>query len=430
MSEAVNDPAVSAWGAPTDFVPQQPELGPVTIDSTAQIERLIQSGCPTLVFPVELEQRFLHDTAADRLRVMVGSMMLVIVLFNGYLLSDWYMIPDVFHQAMVIRLGVFTPGCFAMLYLLHKVTRPRVREFVLMLGGLAGAAVAVYMPSISHDAMAGPYLVCLANTVMFLHAVVQMRFWFALVMDVIVLMLFATALLYVPPFPVAIMIPVLLVLLSTMTFNLYGCYTVERDERMSWLHRAKEAALTSALKDANERLDRLSRSDLLTQVANRRHFDEFLTQVWNRAARDGSPVALLLIDVDHFKAFNDRYGHPVGDECLRQVASTLKRHLRRPGDLVARFGGEEFVVVLPGLTLETAMQAAERVREAVERLAQPHAGSTTAAVVTVSMGVASMTAHDPLSSQMTLVTRADDALYKAKADGRNRVCGWQEEVFA
>lgn len=396
------------------------DLGPVDADSPGLIDRLLTQGFPTLRFPADLERRFQREAAPDRLRVILITAVLVLILFNGYLLSDRLMIPDVFPQAVALRTGLFTPVSLIGLYVLVKSRSPFFRELLVLMAALLATGISLYLICISKDPLAGPYLISLAMTVMFSHSVAQMRFWMAVVLDVCLCIGMVISLWFIPPAPMEIMIPLGLVMQSTITFTLFGCYSLERDERRNWLLRLRETKLTAALKTANERLDKVSRCDLLTQVANRRHFDEFLTRVWERAEIDGSVVSLIMIDVDHFKAYNDHYGHPAGDECLRQVAGTLKRRLRRPGDLVARFGGEEFIAVLTGTSLPIALQAAERIRIALERLQLPHVGSTTHSFVTASLGVACMKPMDPGASQQALIARADEALYRAKAAGRNR----------
>lgn len=177
---------------------------------------------------------------------------------------------------------------------------------------------------------------------------------------------------------------------------------------------------TRALDQANRELLRLSSVDGLTGVANRRQFDGCLESEWRRATRSQAPLSLLLLDVDCFKAFNDRYGHLAGDECLRRVASALADQTRRAPDLVARYGGEEFAVLLPETTSEGALALAESLRAAVEELRVPHDGSLAASVVTVSIGCATRV---PLAGQQpeSLVAWADRALYRAKRGGRNRV---------
>jgi len=176
---------------------------------------------------------------------------------------------------------------------------------------------------------------------------------------------------------------------------------------------------TRALEEANFRLELLSNTDGLTGVANRRSFDMVLEQEWSRAQRSGIPLALIMLDVDHFKNYNDHFGHLAGDDCLRALTQALLKEVRRSGELVARYGGEEFVVLLPDSTLHQAQEAAQRIQQAVWLLALPHAG-TPAGMVTFSFGVASL---NPSLSHLPeeLVRQADLALYRAKGSGRNRI---------
>jgi diguanylate cyclase (GGDEF)-like protein len=157
----------------------------------------------------------------------------------------------------------------------------------------------------------------------------------------------------------------------------------------------------------------------LTGVANRRHLDAVLQAEWQRALRQGHLLALAMIDLDHFKRFNDHYGHLAGDQCLRQVASVLAGHAKRSGELVARYGGEEFAVILPGLGPEQAMEWAEDLRSRVAELQIAHQDSDQG-VVTISCGVVAMV---PTGERVAvdLIRLADQALYRAKSAGRNRV---------
>jgi diguanylate cyclase (GGDEF)-like protein len=173
------------------------------------------------------------------------------------------------------------------------------------------------------------------------------------------------------------------------------------------------------LETANARLTELSATDGLTGIGNRRAFDATLQTEWGRAARDATDLALLVMDVDHFKSFNDRYGHPAGDECLRLVAEVMERTLRRPPDFAARFGGEEFVALRPGIDEVGARTVAERVRLAVLDACMAHEGNPIGRV-TVSIGAASM-APRPGDVAQKLIDLADRALYSAKQGGRNQV---------
>ncbi len=182
------------------------------------------------------------------------------------------------------------------------------------------------------------------------------------------------------------------------------------------------AARTVELQAATERLAQLSREDPLTGVANRRRLDEALEDEWRRATRQREPLALLLLDVDFFKSYNDRLGHVAGDICLQAVARAVADAHRRAGEVVARYGGEEFAVLLPGTARAEALAAGEALRRRVQELDLPHPGSDVARVVTVSVGVASLgpqTGRTPTE----LLVEADRALYRAKSGGRNRVEG-------
>lgn len=184
--------------------------------------------------------------------------------------------------------------------------------------------------------------------------------------------------------------------------------------------RSSLLGLARQLDAANHELQRLSAADGLTAVANRRHFDNCLMREWRRALRAQRCMALVLCDVDHFKPFNDTYGHVAGDECLRSVARILQLHAKRPGDVVARYGGEEFAVVLPETDSHGASVLAERMRLAIETAGIPHQGSGFGRV-TVSIGVAGGVPKRTERAENLLET-ADRALYQAKHAGRNRVC--------
>jgi len=187
------------------------------------------------------------------------------------------------------------------------------------------------------------------------------------------------------------------------------------------------------LERMNAELSRLARFDALTGVANRRHFDERLSQEFARAAREKSPLSLLMIDVDHFKRFNDLHGHQAGDAALSKIAQAITASLRRPADLVARYGGEEFAVILPGTTTEGAIERAEAIRKKVETLEITRPGTSIIHRITISVGTASVTPTEvpstspgssssmSLPSPTKLIAAADSALYRTKNDGRNRV---------
>ncbi|MGB6975113.1 MAG: sensor domain-containing diguanylate cyclase [Terracidiphilus sp.] len=182
---------------------------------------------------------------------------------------------------------------------------------------------------------------------------------------------------------------------------------------------ARKAA-EAELQEAYRALEAMAITDALTHLANRRHLDQYLAAEWRRAMRGRTPLSLLLLDVDKFKAYNDNYGHLRGDSLLQQVAEAVQDVVTRTGDLVARFGGEEFAIVLPNTCNEGAMEVAERVCNAVRERRLPHKASPIG-YLTVSAGCATLV---PRRGQhaATLIQMADEALYAAKKNGRNQVC--------
>lgn len=175
------------------------------------------------------------------------------------------------------------------------------------------------------------------------------------------------------------------------------------------------------LKIKSDMLEQLASVDGLLNIYNRRRFDEVLKIEWVRAQRTNSPLSLIMIDIDHFKLYNDHYGHAGGDGCLKLVALTLKNCLKRPTDFIARYGGEEIVVILPETDCEGAALIAELMRREIAGEQMPHAASPTAAHVTISVGVAKALPDGHIDSSQALLEAADAQLYLAKNSGRNRV---------
>jgi diguanylate cyclase (GGDEF)-like protein len=184
--------------------------------------------------------------------------------------------------------------------------------------------------------------------------------------------------------------------------------------------------LENELAEAFFEADAYAAQDYITGLANRRTFDSQLKQEWNRMLREHGTLSMLMIDVDHFKLYNDFYGHMAGDECLRKIGSILARVQRRGGDFVARFGGEKFAVLLPRAYSQGAMALAERIRQSVSDACLQHSPYQ-AGIVTISVGVGTLQAEESKDEKL-LIERADQALYIAKRAGRNQVAVWTDGV--
>jgi len=342
----------------------------------ARIDALLNKGFALLKFPAALEDQFLRDTLEARRRHFLISGMLALVLYNGFLIVDYLMAPDVFELAVRLRLLYLTP----------------IGLFLIFLGTRTNWRIVRMMPPMAYEAIIVAIGLFAAMTLAFILSETKGRLvW-----------------------------PIVTLVGATALFSLVANYTMEHDERRRYLLTMRERGVVRELSQTYERLQALSHVDGLTGLYNRRHFQEHLENVWGRAQYDKELVSMLMIDIDQFKRYNDRYGHPAGDECLQQIAQVLQNTLRRPEDLIARYGGEEFIALMPHADQQQAMQAAERVRQAVEALEIRHESSTASRFVTVSIGVACVRADFALKDAV-LISAADHALQQAKREGRNRI---------
>lgn len=373
-----------------------------------------------------MEARYLQERAPIHARQLEFAAWLLFALFNGMVLGDWLMAADQFDAAWRVRLTVYVPVALAGLVAMRMTSRT-IREWVFVAMGGLPAAITAWICWRSSDPLSGPHLAALALILLSCGCAYRLRFWIAAASNALICLVFIVGALAKDDMAVAILVPSAIMLLALMLFNLYGCYRLERDDRANWFFLDQEAALIREMQASNQSLDELSRFDALTGLANRRYFESFLAQVWSRCSRDGRPVSLLMFDVDHFKAYNDRYGHPAGDACLQAIAAALDVHLRKPFDLVARLGGEEFAAVLSDTDEEAARKAGERVCQSIAALKLPHECSPTADQVTVSIGVACADPRIADATTTQLLAQADAALYESKRSGRNRVSVYMPE---
>lgn len=191
-------------------------------------------------------------------------------------------------------------------------------------------------------------------------------------------------------------------------------------QRISSMRR-RLLEVSAELEEANSKLQRLANIDALTELTNRRQMNKYLERMLLHCARSALPLSIIMLDIDYFKDYNDHYGHPAGDSCLKKVAKILERSITRPIDMAARYGGEEFIIILPETQVVGAHHLAEKIRLGIENLSIPHVKSEEYGKVTASFGVSSILPTEA-STLQHLIKEADQALYQAKESGRNRVC--------
>lgn len=381
----------------------------------------------------EIEQRFNESSAASRLQHFMVSGWIALLVYTLFLLVDWHIAPDVFQLALALRLGVFAPLAVGVLLLGMRYRSwvlahvpPRWIEYAIALTGVIAAmtmaAVLVFNPTIQQSNWLVYYHGGFVPVLIYGNVVQRLRFGVAVAFSTSILLLELACLsLALDKVSVGLLITMPVFIVTMAAYTLITNYRLERDERERYLQLLRAQDLREQLHQTRQQLEASSLMDPLTGVANRRYFDDFLRTVWDARRGSGQAVALLLVDVDHFKAFNDHYGHPAGDECLRYVARAIQEQVTGRDGLVARWGGEEFAVVLAGKDADQAMSVARHITQTVQGLGLRHERSGTAATVTVSVGVAiAMPASDQALSG-DLLARADAALYEAKRSGRNRV---------
>ncbi len=372
-----------------------------------------------LGFAPVLEAQFERDMRARRARHLLRAGLAALTAYNLYLSADCLTLPDVLRADWLLHLGIVTPlGLLTTLYLAR--TRHLVwREALASLAVLAALAGSVLLFRASNQPDTGYTGACFALYLLFANVVMRLRFGWALLFTLTASASVIPAILLHPGICLGARWQLALGFVCTGVATLYANYTVEAAERRAYLMMLRQQLDAADLADSNAALSTISTTDWLTGIANRRDFAARLERAWTHAAAAREPVALLMIDIDHFKAFNDAKGHQAGDTCLAQVAAALGEQLRDGLDTLARYGGEEFAAILPRVELEDALRSAERLRQAIEALRLPHGGPGID-LVTVSIGVA-VARPDREGSVEQLLAAADNALYSAKQRGRNRV---------
>jgi len=391
-----------------------------------QISRLSGLRFQWLSFPRELEDHFEEETAERRSRRLWMEGLIAIILFDLFLIADFYGDPVQFRKAFVIRLLVVTPLCLlvnaSMLRRPYKV----YRESSIAVAACVAGLTQLYLES-NRSRVASAYVqMAVLAVILFTNIVMRLRLPYAITTSVLMLAGDGIFLLRDQLLGQGDKIFGFGLAIGATAITLIANYSSCREERLNFLLHLRGEMLVSDLNLLNVQLLRRSESDALTGLANRHSFDNQFSELWKRAILSGTALSLIVVDVDYFKQLNDRYGHLYGDAVLKRIGSLLQQALRVKDDYAARFGGEEFVILLPGTYETAAVQVAERLRKMVELAGfpalDPSQGRYDQSIrATVSCGVA--TAYPAVQDrQERLLEAADKALYQAKDEGRNRVC--------
>ena len=382
---------------------QLPSLEWVNQDSAYL--RQLRSGFSWLRFVGELEPEFrLYHTQAHLLR-MRGGLLVALLMWFLFTLFDLFMLPESFRLHSVAVRGALYPVLLFNLWATYRRGWAPQLQWIAGVSALAGGlAVDGVIWVARADGFALPYEGIILMTVFFFF-LTGLRFSTACICGWLTFAGYLAVELH-NQMPAQVLLPNAIFLGSANLIGAFGCYFLEYSSRQTFLAEG-------LMQDIAER-------DFLTGLLNRRAFSERASRSWRQAIRSQQSVAVLMLDVDHFKAYNDHYGHAAGDLALQAVARTLGQHAQRPLDMLARYGGEEFVGLWVGANSEAMLELAERIRHDIEALALPHAYSSAAQVVTLSIGVAYWSSPQPNGLEQAQ-RLADEALYAAKAQGRNCV---------
>jgi len=410
MMAYATEPAARA----PDTAPSEDE-----IHAEASLTQTLESAFLWLSFPPEQERVYRRQRANQRRKLLALVSLLGLVIYNGYIFANRAMFPDISNDMLVTQLWL-SALMMLMTIFAFVMRMPMIwREGFYSLGTSVVAIFSTWVLSHSTQTSALSFAVCLALIPMFSGVAARQPFWFTCIPALITSVAAAWMLMPNDTTQDLVYIDSLFIIINLTAYTLIMAYTQEHGQRKEWLLAQIDQLQRKALESATQRLQQLSAVDPLTGICNRRQFEHDLDRIWQEAAQDQRPLAMLIIDIDHFKQYNDGYGHPQGDRCLTQVAEILTRTAHAGKGLAARLGGEEFGILLPGARVELAMALGERVCEAIRAAAIEHAFSDTG-IVTISVGVASIR-PDAGVDRVSLFATADKALYEAKRMGRNRV---------
>jgi len=403
-----------------DFDNELTDCAPEIEEVTRIKDSLEQGGLRTLRFPRPLEAAFNEYHHTNTLKHVRVSMLTGLFLYAIFGLVDLQLQPTDRMHMWFIRYAVVCPSVVAGFAFTYATNLRRFLQPIIALVMLAGSLGIVAMVYFDPTPTKNYYYSGILLLIMGAFTFVSLRFWYAISWAMTTTMAYELVAIFVNHTDPSILVQNTFNILALIIVGSFSNCLMENYLRRDFLNSLLLEHENRRLQMASEELRRLSISDALTGLSNRRHFDSMLKQEWMRAMRSERPVSVIMFDVDAFKQYNDNYGHQAGDECLSRVAEVVGGFARRSGDVAARYGGEELVLLLPDIDLDQAAGIAEECRSAVESLKIPHDHSAVANVVTISAGVSTMVPEMDISSKI-LIAAADRSLYQAKREGRNRV---------
>lgn len=375
------------------------------------VERELANRGMKLRFAPELERQFEAETSAARSRMLFLQEGAALIFYLIHSFTDLMLISDVAPLALTLHLGIALPVSLIAMVALWFNPRPVLRESMVVGLGVLATIITLGLMLASAEPLRDQLATSTAVMMLFVIVVQRARFPYAVVGGLTMVTANAAALGMLPHYDPARLVSDIGTLVGSGALMLVACWTLEREARRAYLLRLKERLLNCALDD-------MSRHDPMTGLENRRALDLAFGAI-SRDANAGEDIAVVLLDIDHFKTYNDTLGHIAGDEALRRVARELRAGLRAGTDRAFRFGGEEFLLLLRRTSLSEAVVLAERLRRRIEAAAIPHPRAE-GAIVTASFGVASARTGGEIGSD-ELLAAADAALYAAKRSGRNQV---------
>jgi diguanylate cyclase (GGDEF)-like protein len=376
----------------------------------AEFDRLVAEA-RNMRFEPEQEKQFEAKTGPERSRLIITRGVVGLMLYLAYLAIDYLLTPDSFILALVLRAGLVVPLTVISLAIIARNPTPRARDGLAALVCVAAAAATLVITLASADSLRQLQLHSFVLMAIFIAVTLNLRIAIAAMSIGALGILHLLGVLLMPEMEPGAAVAGLAIFAASGALSLSAAQNFERNMRMAYLFGHSQRQRTN-------KLENLSRHDPLTGLGNRRALDEMLESFASGDAP--KEIAVIVADIDHFKSYNDALGHLAGDQCLKRVAGIIASELRGPADRAVRFGGEEFLVLLPDADLWTAIAIAERIRAAIETAAMPNPGRPFNAVVTASLGFAAGRLERGAGAD-ELIRSADAALYAAKNAGRNQV---------